>query len=348
MAELTTEEKVYLLSWAVTHNCEESRRLFEKKFGRSPPPVSTVKYWKQRFIETGSVDGRKRTGRTRSATSDDNKENVIQMVEANDRISTRDIAEQLSISQYSVCKILKEEKYYAYKAESCQLLLEDDADRRMEFTHAILQRYQNDPALIRKIKFSDECVFALSSKFNHKNVHKWATENPHFRIGNPGKTQTLTVWACIGYGGIVSYDVSQHTMNGSRYCEVLNEKVIPHFTSGAGKLWIYQQDGAPCHFAADARAILDEKLPGRWIGRRGPMEWPPRSPDLTPCDFWFWAYLRSKVYEPPGIVFPNLSVLRRRIEEEMGNLPLDMFRRTMNNFIARIHRCRETNGDIFE
>ena len=49
------------MSWAVTYNCEESRCLFEKKSNTPPPPVSTVKYWKQRFLETGSVGERKRT-----------------------------------------------------------------------------------------------------------------------------------------------------------------------------------------------------------------------------------------------------------------------------------------------
>ena len=137
-------------------------------------------------------------------------------------------------------------------------------------------------------------------------------------------------------------------MNGSQYCEVLNEKVIPNFTSGAGKLWICQQDGAPCHFTVDARAILDEKVPGRWIRRRGPMEWPPRSPDLTPCDFGFLGVLAEQSLRTSRHSFPNLSVLQRRIEEEMANVPLDTFHRTMNNFIERINRCREANGDLFE
>ncbi|UYV66487.1 hypothetical protein LAZ67_4001851 [Cordylochernes scorpioides] len=25
-------------------------------------------------------------------------------------------------------------------------------------------------------------------------------------------------------------------------------------------------------------------------------QWPPRSPDLTPCDFWQWGYIKSRVY----------------------------------------------------
>lgn len=62
------------------------------------------------------------------------------------------------MSQYSLCKIFNEEDFHEYKAEACQLLLEDDVDRRLEFTYVVLQHHQNDPYFLRKIKFSDECL----------------------------------------------------------------------------------------------------------------------------------------------------------------------------------------------
>jgi hypothetical protein len=41
----------------------------------------------------------------------------------------------------------------------------------------------------------------------------------------------------------------------------------------------------------DVREYVNRNLPRRWIGRTGKeddalMQWPPRSPDLTPCDFF--------------------------------------------------------------
>ena len=35
------------------------------------------------------------------------------------------------------------------------------------------------------------------------------------------------------------------------------------------------QDGAPPHFSLIVRKWLDEHFPMRWIGRHGPVEWPP-------------------------------------------------------------------------
>ena len=45
---------------------------------------------------------------------------------------------------------------------------------------------------------------------------------------------------------------------------------------------ILQQDGAPAHYLREVCAFLDEQFPDRWIGRRGPVEWAPHLPDLTP------------------------------------------------------------------
>ncbi|XP_018414501.1 PREDICTED: fibroblast growth factor 5 [Nanorana parkeri] len=54
--------------------------------------------------------------------------------------------------------------------------------------------------------------------------------------------------------------------------------------------------GTPPHFHQDVRAYLDENLPGHWIRRRGVVEFPPRSPDLTPLAFYLWGTLKDVVY----------------------------------------------------
>ena len=45
----------------------------------------------------------------------------------------------------------------------------------------------------------------------------------------------------------------------------------------------------PFHWALTVRESLNNSFPQRWIGRDGPIAWPPRSPDLTPLDFFFWG-----------------------------------------------------------
>lgn len=50
----------------------------------------------------------------------------------------------------------------------------------------------------------------------------------------------------------------------------------------------FQLDGASIYNSRIVRQWLNQKFPMRWIGRNSPFEpWPPRSPDITPLDFYF-------------------------------------------------------------
>lgn len=347
MADFTIEEKVVVTSWAIVHeNVEESRRLFVDRFGKEAPSRQVISYWKCKLLETGSlVKDRPRSGRPVTASGDDSKQAIINVVDEDPQISTRRISDVTDITRTTVRRILKKENYHPYKPVYSHFLQDSDDDRRLQFCEVMLERFNRDPAFLRKLVFSDECVFALNGNVNKHNVHFWSPENPHQRFHNPGKTATLTVWAAIGYSGLIFYDISETTMNSERYCQILREKVVPYFQRNRDKH--FQQDGAPPHYSVAARAILEDQMPGQWIGRRGPIEWPARSPDLTPCDFWLWSYLRSKVYVNDEI-FKSQQVLRTKIVEEMESIPLKMFRDSLRNFQKRLTLCQDQEGHFFE
>ena len=62
--------------------------------------------------------------------------------------------------------------------------------------------------------------------------------------------------------------------------------------------------GAPPHFHHDVRGYLNDTLPHRQIGRASQddsplLPRPPRSADLTLCDFFLWGYVKDHVFVPP-------------------------------------------------
>ncbi|GFV00495.1 uncharacterized protein TNCV_3644731 [Trichonephila clavipes] len=61
------------------------------------------------------------------------------------------------------------------------------------------------------------------------------------------------------------------------------------------ELW-FQRDGATCHTARATIDLLKGTFGDRRISRFGPVNWPPRSCDLTPLDYFLWGYLKSLVY----------------------------------------------------
>ncbi|KAJ4432367.1 hypothetical protein ANN_20986 [Periplaneta americana] len=104
----------------------------------------------------------------------------------------------------------------------------------------------------------------------------------------------------------------------------------------------FLHDGAPAHFSRTARRYLDRRFPDRWIGRGGPIGWPPRSPDLNPLNFYLWGHLKSLVYSSP---VPDLESLRNRIvacSEDIRNTPgvWDRVHRSMR------HRYESINAKL--
>lgn len=118
-----------------------------------------------------------------------------------------------------------------------------------------------------------------------------------------------------------------------------NNQQIP-----AENIWL-QQDGAPPHYAGAVRDYLSQVFPGRWIGRRGPLEWPPRSPDLNPLDFFLWGHLKSTVYKERPT---NLEDLKNKIREEMQRIPPDWLLNSLRAFYDRLGYCQAADGAQFE
>ncbi|GFV66033.1 hypothetical protein TNCV_1440401 [Trichonephila clavipes] len=57
------------------------------------------------------------------------------------------------------------------------------------------------------------------------------------------------------------------------------------------ELW-FQQDGGTCHTARATIDLLKYTFGDRLISRFGPVNWPPRSCDLTPLDYFMWGYVK--------------------------------------------------------
>ena len=84
-------------------------------------------------------------------------------------------------------------------------------------------------------------------------------------------------------------------------------------------IW-YQLDGAPAHCTAEVSVELRRIFEDRWFRRLGPWNWPARSPDLTPLDFYLWDTLKDIVYKTP---VNSREDLEDRVNRAFQSLDID-------------------------
>lgn len=152
------------------------------------------------------------------------------------------------------------------------------------------------------------------------------------------------VWAGVIGDKMIGPYFFNENVNADSYLNMLGDFVLPELmlaNINPQEIWL-QQDGAAAHFALRVRHFCDENFAG-WIGRGGPINWPARSPDHNPLDFFVWPYTKSLVYKHPRPT--NMDEMKDKITRVMRGIPSLMWRNVQNNTIKRIFKCVDVNGN---
>ena len=104
-----------------------------------------------------------------------------------------------------------------------------------------------------------------------------------------------------------------------------------HLDTADCKKYYFQQDGATPHTSNVLQDWLGEKFSSKFLSKE---KWPPRSPDLNPCDFFLWGHLKSKVYYP---LPSNIDELKSNIEREVKSITTEMLKNSFENFRIRLN-----------
>ena len=216
----------------------------------------------------------------------------------------------------------------------------------MRFTDEMEAWLQRDPTLLDKLIWTDEAIFFVGGFVNKHNCHYWASTNPHMIFTKSQNRLKVTVWCGMTSSRLIGPFILRETMNGDRYLQMLQQDVWPEVSTwpNADEL-VFMQDGAPPHYKRDVRNWLNANFQDRWIGRAGPQEWPARSPDLTPCDFFLWGFLKEQVYKTNP---KNLDDLELSITEAIRNIPVNFIQKACHAVPNRLQKLRRKNGGHIE
>ncbi|GFW44418.1 transposable element Tc3 transposase [Trichonephila clavipes] len=161
------------------------------------------------------------------------------------------------------------------------------------------------------------------------------------------ETEKLTVWSALWAGGIIGpyffkNDEGRNvTVNGDRYRAMITNFFIPELNNhDIQELW-FQQDGATCHTARATIDLLKGTFGDRLISRFGPVNWPPRSCDLTPLDYFLWGYVKSLVYVDKPQTLDHLEDNIRRV---IADIRPQMLEKVIGNWTSRLDYIRASRG----
>ena len=347
-ARFTLQERVDIVkNYYATNNAAEAARLAGASHS---PSRSTVLRLIRKFESTGSVKDEQRSGRPSFYQKEEFQAAVLREITDNTPTSTRRIACQLAdrseynVSHTTVHKTLVELKKKPYTPRLVHELNDDDPDRRLEACEIFQHMFEDDPTSVDRIMWSDEAVFKLNGQINKHNCVYWNSENLHHNLQKSVNLPGISVWCAISSRGIIGPYFFDTTVTGDSYLSMLQSWFWPQVAEQADEIY-FQQDGAPPHYSRQVRRWLDDKFPGVWIGRRGPIEWPARSPDLTPCDFFLWGVLKDRVY---GRNPRSIAQLRMEIQNAINDIDVQLCQKVCRSVRSRIEHCIEKNGEHFE
>ncbi|GFX99160.1 transposase [Trichonephila clavipes] len=199
----------------------------------------------------------------------------------------------------------------------------------------------------KRILFSDEAHFWLNGHVNKQNCRIWSEANPQVYAETPLHPEKLTVWCALWAGGIIGPYFFKNdeghnvTVNGDRYRAMITNFFIPELNNhDVQGLW-FQQDGATCHAARATIDLLKDTLGDRLISRFGPVNWPPRSCDLTPLDYFLWGYVKSLVYADKPQTLDHLEDNIRRV---IADKRPQMLKKVIENWTSRLNYFRASRG----
>ncbi|UYV77115.1 hypothetical protein LAZ67_14003347 [Cordylochernes scorpioides] len=284
------------------------------------------KTWNKRFKEGREETAHnERSGRPSTSTTPEKVDKVLELVREDRRITVREVAEEAGISFGSTQSIMKDilgvrrlntvlvpkdltfDQKNAQK-ETASLNLEAKTDD----PKSLKRRFKNEPRPKKARKAPSKVKVMLTVFFDNQGI-------VHHEFQQQGSTITAD-----SYLGVLR-----------RLREAIRQKRPELWRS---KSWILHHDNALAHTALKISKFLQ-------VHSTSVFPQPPHSPDLAPCDFFFFGKLKRKL---KGRKFQSIEEIKVESKKAMKAIPKTDYQRCFADWKKRWLKCIAANGDYFE
>lgn len=217
-------------------------------------------------------------------------------------------------------------------------------EKRLERCRKIKNWLRHNPSTVKI--FSDKKIFTVDQVFNRRNDRYIAASTKEvkgvYRTKHPAQVMVLGVLASDGKRMPPIFFKDGEKVTTDVYYRVLRFNVLPWIKANYPQgNYVWQQDGAPAHTSARIQDFCKTNMAMFWSKEI----WPPSSPDLNPCDFFWWGAIESKTNATPH---PNLDSLKAAIAKEWAVYPAEGIIKACARFRARVEAVIKNNGGHIE
>ena len=260
----------------------------------------------------------------------------------NPKLPIRKLMQVADCSYNMVRSILKDDlKLSSYKIHESHLLHEPDYEKRLEFATWFLKKLHKNTN--QYLICTDEAWFTLTPPVNKQNDRIWSRESPMELIERPLHGQKVMAFCALSSKKIYGVYFFEGNVNSQIYLHMLDKWFWKkHVNTVDWNKFIFQQDGARPHTSNEVQEWLGKKFGGNFWSKE---IWPPRSPDLNPCDYFLWGYLKSKVYNP---IPQTIDQLKNNIKREIQKISKKTLENVFENFKKRLRLVISTEGGHIE
>ena len=289
----------------------------------------TIYRLRARYLQTGSVDDRPRSGRPRKTTPREDRYLVTssrrnrfmavpKLVERLRHATGARISHKTARNRHRSARLRARRPYKGIPLTARHRIARLNWARQ----HSRWVRRQ-----WRRIVFTDESKFNLDGPDGRIRVWRRRGERldpanvmEFDRYGGGG----VMIWGGISYAGKTDLITTHGNLNAVRYCnQIVVPGIVPYIQNGNAD--VLQQDNARCHIARHTRNVLAAH-------NINTLDWPAKSPDLSPVEH-MWDYLGRKVNSRNDV--NNVNDLERALHEEWARAPLQFVRRLINSMRRR-------------
>lgn len=316
-------------------------------YGGHAVSYSTVQRWAKK-ANNGEmeIEDCSRSGRPVSESTKENIELVGSLIEEDPHITYDELEAQTMLSRGTLFNIIHDRlkmKKITSRWVPHKLTLRQK-EERVRICKENLAKFRHDSWRTCNIVTGDE------TWIYHRQIGRKASHAHWIRKGESpktvvrrGKYEPKTLFSIFfksnGWLWIHAVDRGD-TVDGGYYIDNCLEPLVEELreqrpNSGVKGIKLLHDNAKP-HVALEVKNFLkDEGL--------AVMPHPPYSPDLSPCDFWLFDYIKRNLED-----HQNKDSLFKAVSKIIENIPEKEYKKAFDKLLERMQLCIDNKGEYFE